>query len=267
MQRSNTVVTLLLLHLFCGRAKWDLRRLFFFRLFLGGNGFENILNLRELSRRQVLEVERRPDILPPQRKLHVLVSSATALKNRQPALHASRGGSLHCAPTTTASCSRTTMLSATLRSNNRVLRRSAHYSLLSRRPRPSAVVCYYVSTEKEKNEKDSLRDTIHRLKGENSTSSSSSNTRNDEQVSDLMRKAADLWEKVKSEVSITWQELVNAGKPKSVNKKILPTETEEGNQEYTGPVEIMVIDESEHLTAWERMQRRLTEAPIIQGAH
>jgi hypothetical protein len=29
----------------------------------------------------------------------------------------------------------------------------------------------------------------------------------------------------------------------------------------------MMIDESEHLTAWERMQKRLAEAPIIQGRH
>jgi hypothetical protein len=28
-----------------------------------------------------------------------------------------------------------------------------------------------------------------------------------------------------------------------------------------------LIDESEHLTAWERMQKRLAEAPIIQGRH
>ena len=103
---------------------------------------------------------------------------------------------------------------------------------------------------------------MNRLKEETKDGKSSENK--DEQVNDFLRKAADLWETAKTEVSLTWQELVNAGKPKSVNKKIHPTETEEGNKEYTGPVEIMVIDESEHLTAWERMQRRLAEAPIIQ---
>jgi hypothetical protein len=74
-----------------------------------------------------------------------------------------------------------------------------------------------------------------------------------------------VWDKVKIEVDKTWHELVTAGKPKDINKKIHPVETEEGNKEYTGSVEIMLIDESEHLTAWERMQRRLEESPIIQG--
>jgi hypothetical protein len=152
------------------------------------------------------------------------------------------------------------MLSATLRSGSRVLRRPflTHYSHLSRQ---QPALCYFSTDSKEKKEEDSLRDTVNRLKQE----SGDSTAKNDEQVNDLMRKAADMWETVKSEISITWQELVNAGKPKSVNKKIHPTETEEGNKEYTGPVDIMVIDESEHLTAWERMQRRLTNAPIIQG--
>jgi hypothetical protein len=39
----------------------------------------------------------------------------------------------------------------------------------------------------------------------------------------------------------------------------------EGEAECTGTVDIMVIDESEHLTAWERMQKRLKDAPIISG--
>jgi hypothetical protein len=39
----------------------------------------------------------------------------------------------------------------------------------------------------------------------------------------------------------------------------------EGAVEYTGPVEIMIINPSENLTAWQRMQKRLTDAPIIQS--
>jgi hypothetical protein len=123
-------------------------------------------------------------------------------------------------------------------------------------------LCYF-STEGENAEKkkDSLRDTVNRLKNDGQNSAG----KNDEQVDDLFRRAADVWDKVKIEVDKTWHELVNAGRPKDINKKIHPVETEEGNKEYTGTVEIMVIDESEHLTAWERMQRRLEEAPIIQG--
>lgn len=159
------------------------------------------------------------------------------------------------------------MLSATLRHSSRrlALRRpilTARYT----RPEATAAVqqvwCSYFSTDSEKKKEeaaDSLRDTVNRLKHDEES------TKNDKQVDDLLRRAADVWETAKTEIGLTWQELVNAGKPKSINKKIHPTETEEGNQEYTGPVDIMVIDESEHLTAWERMQRRLTEAPIIQG--
>jgi hypothetical protein len=129
------------------------------------------------------------------------------------------------------------------------------------------LVCTFSTDSKKKENKDasdgdSLRDAIHRLKQEKDDD-------DDDNVNissnDFFRKAADLFDTAKAEVALTWQELVNAGKPKSINKKIHPTETAEGNAEYTGSVEIMVIDESEHLTAWERMQRRLAEAPIIQG--
>jgi import inner membrane translocase subunit TIM44 len=128
------------------------------------------------------------------------------------------------------------------------------------------LVCTFSTDSKKKENKDasdgdSLRDAIHRLKQEKDDD-------DDDNVNissnDFFRKAADLFDAAKAEIALTWQELVNAGKPKSINKKIHPTETAEGNAEYTGSVEIMVIDESEHLTAWERMQRRLAEAPIIQ---
>lgn len=160
----------------------------------------------------------------------------------------------------------TTMLSSTLRRT--VLKRPGLALTQSTRNRishyPQFAIAHFSTDSSSKEEKkdteetDSLRDTVNRLKNNNSSSSTTSND-------DLLRKAADLWETAKSEISLTWQELLNAGKPKSINKKILPEETEEGNQEYTGSVDIMVIDESEHLTAWERMQRRLTDAPIIQG--
>jgi len=82
--------------------------------------------------------------------------------------------------------------------------------------------------------------------------------------SDVFRRAADYWDTFKEEVGHTWQQLIKSGERKSINKKIHPVETAGGDAPYTGPVDIMVIDESEHLTAWERMQKRLTKAPIIQ---
>lgn len=88
----------------------------------------------------------------------------------------------------------------------------------------------------------------------------------DEQIDGFMRSAAGKWSTFTEEVEKTWGELLRAGEAKSINKKIRhPEDTAEGEAEYTGSLEIMVIDESEHLTAWERMQKRLTEAPIISG--
>jgi hypothetical protein len=83
---------------------------------------------------------------------------------------------------------------------------------------------------------------------------------------DLLRQVADGWSSFTEEVGKVWQQLLKSGERKDINKKIQhPEFRPEGEAPYTGPVEILVIDESEHLTAWERMQRRLTDAPIIQG--
>jgi len=95
--------------------------------------------------------------------------------------------------------------------------------------------------------------------GGSSSSSSSSAS-----VQDVFRKSADVWASVTTEVGKAWQDLVASGRRKSINKKIHPVATAEGDTAYTGPVEIMVIDPSENLTAWERMQKRLTKAPVIQ---
>jgi hypothetical protein len=81
-----------------------------------------------------------------------------------------------------------------------------------------------------------------------------------------MRQASDFWSTATEEVGQTWNELLRSGERKDINKKIgHPQDTMDGDTEYSGPVSIMVIDESENLTAWERMQKRLTDAPVIQG--
>eukprot|EP00956_Cyclotella_meneghiniana_P042762 scaffold249312_cov72-Cyclotella_meneghiniana.AAC.11 len=77
-------------------------------------------------------------------------------------------------------------------------------------------------------------------------------------------------------LSQTWKDLVSAGAPKDINKKIGMPEVSNtpnyGNddeaadkyEEYKGSKDIMVVDPQEHLSAWERMERRLKDAPIIQ---
>ena len=107
---------------------------------------------------------------------------------------------------------------------------------------------------------DKLREAAQKAQKKDATSSEDTTGSSD---NDFLRRLADTWSGFSTEVSSTWQELVSSGQRKDINKKIHPVATTEGDKPYDGPVEIMVIDESEHLTAWERMQRRLTEAPII----
>mmetsp|Transcript_26779 Transcript_26779/g.39616 ORF Transcript_26779/g.39616 Transcript_26779/m.39616 type:complete len:380 (+) Transcript_26779:51-1190(+) len=121
--------------------------------------------------------------------------------------------------------------------------------------------------EEKKNSGDSLRDTVNRIKDSDEQSSKKSNESDGSgESNDFLSNAADKLQSFTSELDQAWNDLVNSGVRKDINKKIHPTgDTPEGNVEYTGPVDVMVIDESENLTAWERMQRRLTEAPVIQG--
>jgi len=105
----------------------------------------------------------------------------------------------------------------------------------------------------------------NKQKGEGASTSSASSGGPALDTSTLFVRAADAWDNFRTAVGHTWNELLQSGQRKSINKKIHPVETAGGDAPYTGPVDIMVIDESEHLNAWERMQKRLTEAPIIQG--
>jgi hypothetical protein len=124
-----------------------------------------------------------------------------------------------------------------------------------------------------------LQDTLRRLQQEDksqgneadsdTTTTTNNNTTNSDNATsfskdDLLRKAADAWSSFTTEVALAWNELVQSGQRKDINKKIHPEFRPENDRPYEGPVDILVIDPAEHLSAWERMQRRLTEAPIIQ---
>ena len=116
--------------------------------------------------------------------------------------------------------------------------------------------------------KESFEDMLNRMESEGSTTEKKEASSSDSQwdSDSMLRRVSRTFASFTDEVSATWQDLLKSGERKDINKKIhQPEATEEGEAAYTGPVEIMVIDESENLTAWERMQRRLTDAPIIQG--
>jgi hypothetical protein len=123
--------------------------------------------------------------------------------------------------------------------------------------------------DESKDEGESLKDAVRRMQQEKGGSSSSDgNNFDDPRINDFVRQASDVWSNVTEEVGKTWGELLRSGERKDINKKIRhPEDTVDGEQEYSGPVAIMVIDESENLTAWERMQKRLTDAPLIQGKY
>jgi hypothetical protein len=117
-------------------------------------------------------------------------------------------------------------------------------------------------TNDDNDNQESLKDTVRRMGGKHSDGKDGTDPR----VDDFLNKASSTWAAFSEEVGKAWGELLRSGERKDINKKLKhPKDTVEGEREYTGPVEIMVIDESEHLTAWERMQKRLAEAPIIQG--
>jgi len=78
-------------------------------------------------------------------------------------------------------------------------------------------------------------------------------------------------------LSDTWTELVSSSQPKDINKKLYtptshptapsPNNTDSSSthlESSSSPYAIMVIDPSENLTAFERIQRRLSETPILK---
>lgn len=112
--------------------------------------------------------------------------------------------------------------------------------------------------------KESLRDTVNRLQNNQGDKSEDSSSFGSINANEWIRAASEKWSGLTTEIGSAWQELLNSGQRKNINKTIHPVATQEGNKPYEGPVDIMVIDPSENLTAWERMQKRLTDAPIIQ---
>ena len=156
------------------------------------------------------------------------------------------------------------------RVSSKVIRSNPRLSegrLLPSRTTTKTTVRFLSSQERDEGKgEESLKETVRKMKKGDKNKSLDEDDEMNEKIDDFMRSAKGSWATFTEEVGKTWGELLNSGEGKSINKKIRhPEDTVEGEAEYTGSVEIMVIDESEHLTAWERMQRRLTEAPIISG--
>jgi len=140
--------------------------------------------------------------------------------------------------------------------------------------------CCYLSTEKTENEKSNkndeseklLHDTINRLqggKGKGSDEGSSSST-----ASSIINGISSSVQSFSSAVGDTWKELVESSQPKDINKKLSDIhksqpgrkadDDNEAADKYEGSTAVMVITEEENLNAYQRIQKRLSEAPIIQ---
>lgn len=122
--------------------------------------------------------------------------------------------------------------------------------------------------EKEKeNDERSFRDTIHRLK-QQETSNSNTNTK---------PSPTTLVSSFLTAVGETWNELLDSSKPRDINKKLTDVkgsrpgstadDDDEAAERYEGTMAVMVINEEENLSAFERIQKRLSEAPIIQDIY
>ena len=131
--------------------------------------------------------------------------------------------------------------------------------------------------------KKDLRESIERLKSIDSESSSRdsagfSNEKNapPDDFNPYVEKVSTIASSFLRSLAQTWDDLIASGQAKDINKKLgIPTDTEpnysnddeaaDKYEKYKGSKDIMVIDPQEHLSAWERMERRLRDAPIIQG--
>ena len=90
--------------------------------------------------------------------------------------------------------------------------------------------------------------------------------------SEFLYQASTAFDSFKSTLGETWNDLLNSNQPKDINKKMheskagdVSQDDNEAADKYEGTTAMMIIDETENLTAYERIQERLKEAPIIQG--
>ncbi|KAL3780852.1 hypothetical protein ACHAW5_002785 [Stephanodiscus triporus] len=166
--------------------------------------------------------------------------------------------------------------------NNKVQQRQ--HLLLYQHQISSSKLFSTSSTETSTKKKD-LRESIERLKNESRDNSRGGDSTNSDDITNsinnnpYLEKLTSIGTSFLQTVSQTWDELVASGQAKDINKKIgtaPPSSSSDGApnysdddaaadkyENYKGNRDIMVIDPQEHLSAWERMERRLRDAPII----
>ena len=133
-------------------------------------------------------------------------------------------------------------------------------------------------TQEDRDQK-SLRDTIDRLQrgggSKNKNAKDDPNSTETPNDSGAIHSVSTAFRSFTEAVGQTWTDLLESSEPRNVNKKLSdiqkaqPGRTTDDDHEaaemYEGSTAIMVIDEDQNMSAFERIQRRLSEAPIIQG--
>lgn len=127
--------------------------------------------------------------------------------------------------------------------------------------------------EKDEGKKEeSFAETLNRLSGNRGSGKTGDD--GSKEMNETISKASNIFSSLTSAVGETWQELLDSSKGRSINKSIkgAGTKSKVGSDgsddgpeatDYDGPAALMIVDED--LGAWEKMQKRLAEAPIIKG--
>lgn len=140
--------------------------------------------------------------------------------------------------------------------------------------------------------KKDLRESIERMKKEGNSGQGSNNTTDTkegdnnnattgDESNPQLEKLTQMGTSFLTTLSSTWDELIASGNATDINKKIGSSsssseddggpnyendnEAADKYEKYKGSKDVMVIDEGDDLSAWERMERRLRDAPIISG--
>lgn len=124
--------------------------------------------------------------------------------------------------------------------------------------------------ENHKEKDKSLFDTINRIKSETSgdrdDKENAKKEENKESTNDIVYNIKQHIIQFQDSLIETWHELLESGKSKGIQERVKEAESlKKQKNSYKGTTELMIIDEDENLGAWEKMQRRLSSAPIIQS--
>jgi len=106
--------------------------------------------------------------------------------------------------------------------------------------------------------KKSLRDSINRITGDSDES---------EKVESKTPTGPSFFSQAWEEVQNTWEDLLDSDKPEDIDKKIHvshPGRSTDDDDDAAGQYDLMVIDPEDHMNAFERIQKRLSKAPIIE---